>query len=195
MDKSFLKMISLSALICCFGNISVAKATSCANIKDKLECNVAHMKQSPWKVEGSPCRWIDSSSKEFNQLEKAWGQNLAGINCFREEILKTRSCPYITLNHICNHTPDCEWKENICVVSEKTTTSSSKETSSTGVSQNSSGAKKETPTSETTPPSVCSPRETPAKCADRSQEGKCFWKGNFFGKGGKCLPVGSTVKK
>jgi hypothetical protein len=69
--------------------------------------------------------------------------------------------------------------------SEKKATPSSKGISSTGVSESPKG----------TSPSVCSPRKTPADCSDRSKEGKCFWKGNFFGKGGKCLPLGSTVKK
>lgn len=154
MDKSFLKMISLSTLICCFGNISVAKAIPCANIKDKHECNVAHMKQSPWKVEGSPCRWIDSSSKEFNQLEKAWGQNLAGINCFSENILKLRSCTYQSKEHLgdlnieqisrkCERTPGCQWIGNKCVVSssEEKTIPSSKTPSSTKSSENSSSVK------------------------------------------------------
>lgn len=153
MDKKNLKMISLSAVIGCFGNISVAGAVEygkdivCLPINDKTECKK--------KILVEDCDWI-SDVEDLKRLTST------GEHCFKRPFLFKASCTYQESANACNKLTGCFW-DGECKVG--------------------------------TSPSVCSPRETPAKCADRSQEGKCFWKGNFFGKGGKCLPVGSTVKK
>lgn len=221
MSKNILQMISLTALICCFENISVANAQYCIDIKDKEKCHSAKPGQDV--KDNAPCKWVDSR-EEIRQLEIAIEpkQNLEarGINCFNKNVLLNRSCTYQKTDVGCLKVGGCDWEGELmsgkgkCSVSgsKKKETPSPKGTSSTGASGSpkmlpSTTAPQNLPSPTITPskgvsessketsPSVCSPRKTPAECADRSKEGKCFWKANFFGKGGKCLPVGSTVKK
>lgn len=194
MDKKFLKMISLSALICCFGNVTAAKVVNCGALKTSGLC----------KTE-SECGWVEDSA-DLQKLKSSTQQDISGQKCFHVNFLKNNSCTFQHTFDDCMKVDGCDFEgtenKGTCTVSgsKKKVISSPKTAPLTEVKPSSSEKKatpspKPTPSTEVTHLSVCSPRKTPGDCSDRTKEGKCFWKANFFGKGGKCIPVGSTVKK
>ena len=170
MNKIFFQVICLSAVITYFENITIANATDCLEITDAQSCKLDR-----------DCGWVEDLA-DRQQLYKTLPPNskFRSTRCFLLGFLERNACAFQKTIENCLIVQGCTWDleamsgKGKCIVPKTASPNAS---------------------TEVTPLSVCSPRKSPADCSDRTQQGKCFWKSNFFGNGGKCLPVGSTVKK